>query len=164
MAVRYRPEDYLYISARLRAKESRLVGRERLARLCELASADAVREDLAADGILPSAAADAEQALLSLLGDEIKSIRAAVPDGSLLDFLQYPYDCHNVKSALKCHYRGVSPEPLWLDVGTVPCAVLSSLPAEVPQALPTHMLAAVDSARFAFERSGDPREIDFLLD
>lgn len=165
MAVHYRPTDYLYISARLRAKETGLVGRERLARLCELADADAVLEALEADGVLrPAPGADAEQAMLSRLREELADVLSAVPDPTLFAFLQYPYDCHNVKSALKCYYRGVSPRELWLELGTVPTEAISALPGEVPQELPPHMREAVSAARTAFEQNGDPREIDFLLD
>lgn len=163
MAVHYRPTDYLYISARLRAKEAGLVGKERLARLAELPSADEVEQTLVSEGCL-AAMPDTEQALCALLRSEFEIVRTAVPDPTIIAFLQYPYDCHNIKSALKCHYRGISPEGLWLDAGTVPVTALSTLPGEIPAQLPQHMRAATEAARVAFEQSGDPRELDFILD
>lgn len=163
MAVNYRPTDYLYISARLRAKEAGLVGKERLARLAELPSVDEVVGALVSEGYL-AASPDTEEALTALLASEIAILRASVPDPSLFAFLQYPYDCHNIKSVLKCHYRGVSPDGVLVDVGTVPVTALSVLPGAIPCEIPLHMREAVEAAHVAFEQSGDPREIDFILD
>ena len=165
MAVKYRPTDYLYISARLRARESGLVGKERLARLLEMKSAEEALDALISEGVLASEAkADTENALTQLWRRELQTVCSAVPDPALLAFLQYPNDCHNIKTALKCHYRGISPDGLWLDVGTVDVAELQELPARIPASLPKNLKDAVMRACVAYEQSGDPREIDFILD
>lgn len=165
MAVIYQPTDYLYISARLRAREAGLVGRERLARLSELNSAEEVLSALVSEGILQSGALeDPEAALAALLREAYETVRSGAPDASMFAFLQYPTDCHNVKSVLKCHYRGISHEALLIDAGTLRVEALQSLPEQAPEELPPHMRDAVAQARTAYERSKDPREIDFILD
>ena len=64
MAVTYRPTDYLYLSARLRAREAALVGKDRLARLAELGSAEEALAALISEGVLDSdAKSDPEGAL-----------------------------------------------------------------------------------------------------
>lgn len=165
MAVTYRPTDYLYLSARLRAREAALVGKDRLARLAELGSAEEALSALISEGVLDGdAKSDPEGALNALLREEYATVRAAAPDPALFAFLLYPTDCHNLKSLLKCHYRGVSPDALLIDAGSIPTEELADLFERVPDTVPAHMRAAVDEARVAFDRTGDPREIDFLLD
>ena len=165
MAVIYRPTDYLYLSARLRAREASLVGKERLSRLCALKDADEVIATLISEGILPSdAKRDIEGALTAPLQEAYDILRESAPDPTLYAFLQYPTDCHNIKSVLKCHYRGVAADGLLMGAGSVPAEELLGLVEGIPTAVPQHMKEAIPEARTAFERSGDPREIDFILD
>ena len=163
MAVSYNPTDYLYLSARLRAKEAGLVGKEDLSRYAAMKDAAEITAALVAEGKFP-ADTPRETALLSMLREGFATVREAAPDPAIFAFLQYPYDCHNVKTALKCYFAHRTPDALFLDVGTVPVAALSDIPVTVPAALPTHLREAVTKAREAYEKTGDPREIDFALD
>lgn len=165
MINRYNPNDYLYISARLRAREAGLLGQQRLMRLCELGSVEEILTALCADGVLcEQAKENVEAALERYLAEGFALVRENVPDAALFAFLQYPYDCHNIKTVLKCHYRGVAPDALLIPLGSVEPQTLASLLQEVPALLPTHMREAVSVAREAYEKNGDPREIDFALD
>ena len=163
MAVSYNPTEYLYLSARLRAKEASLVGKEDLARYASMKDAAEITAALVAEGKFP-ADTPREQALTAMLKEGFSTVREAAPDPAIFAFLQYPYDCHNVKTVLKCYFAHRTPDALLLDVGTVPASELSDIPACVPAALPAHLGAAVTQAREAYERTGDPREIDFILD
>lgn len=162
-AVPYSPSDYLYLSARLRAKEASLTGKEHLARYRTMHSAAEITAALVAEGIFP-ADTPREQALAALLRESFDTVKNGAPHPEIFAFLQYPYDCHNTKTALKCHYLGRSPEGLLIDAGTVPVAAFSDIPATVPEALPAHLREGVEKAREAYEQTRDPREIDFLLD
>ena len=163
MAVRYNPTDYLYLSARLRAKEAGLVGREDLARYAAMKDATEIMAALVAEGKIP-ADVPREQALAEMLREGFATVREAAPAPEIFAFLQYPYDCHNVKTALKCYFARRTPDALFLDAGTVPTQELADIPTSVPTALPTHLREAVSAAREAYEKTGDPREIDFILD
>lgn len=163
MAALYRPTDYLYLSARLRAKEVGLVGKEHLARYAGMRDAAEITATLVAEGIFP-ADTPREAALAAMLRESFATVRECAPDPALFGFLQYPYDCHNVKTVLKCHYLGRAPEGLFIDAGSVPVAALSDIPVSVPEALPAHLREAVAAACEAYERTHDPREIDFVLD
>ncbi len=162
-AVHYSPTDYLYLSARLRAKEAALVGKEHLARYRTMQTASEITAALLSEGIFP-ADTPREAALTALLREGFDTVKEGAPSPEIFDFLQYPYDCHNVKTALKCHYLGRAPEGLFIDVGTVPVSALSQIPAAVPSALPAHLREGVEQAREQYERTRDPREIDFVLD
>lgn len=162
-AVHYSPSDYLYLSARLRAKEASLVGKEHLARYRAMPCAAEITAALVAEGIFP-ADTPREVALAALLRESFDTVKNGAPHPEIFAFLQYPYDCHNAKTALKCHYLGRSPEGLLIDAGTVPVAAFSDVPATVPNALPAHLREGVEKAREAYEQTHDPREIDFVLD
>lgn len=161
MANTYLPNDYLYLSARMRAKEMGIVGKERLARLAAM-SGEEICATLSSEGGWP-AGATREEALVAMLREAF-ALLADAPDPTVFAFLRYPYDCHNLKTALKCHILSRDPAPLYLDVGTVPVSELDGLPASVPPSLPAHMREATVAAYNAFLQNNDPREIDFLLD
>lgn len=162
----YRSTDYLYAGARIRAKESSLVGKSTLLRLAELPSSKEILDALVADGVLEAKdAADRETALLSLWRGALDCVKESIPDPGLAAFLQYPYDCHNLKSILKCRKKGCDPAPLLLDAGTLPAAAyLSAAKEGLPEGLPRNMATAAGNAMEAFARTGNPQEIDFILD
>ena len=163
MTVSYNPTDYLYLSARLRAKEAGLVGKEDLARYASMKDAAEITAALVAEGKFPTDT-PREAALSAMLKEGFDTVRAGAPDPAIFAFLQYPYDCHNVKTVLKCYFAHRAPDALLSDAGSVSVGALADIPAHVPEALPAHLRAAVTAARAAYERTGDPREIDFLLD
>lgn len=159
------PTEYLYVSARLRARDAQMVGRAALQRLSELASADDVAAALIAEGVLDEQAKRSFFAALDeMLQRELALVRASLPDPAVLDFLLYPTDCHNVKVALKCHYRGMDPTPMLEENGSVPLAQILGLPQEIPARLPAHMREAIGKARLAFEQNGDARALSLALD
>ena len=162
-AVPYSPTDYLYLSARLRAKEASLVGKEHLARYRAMHTASEITAALVAEGIFP-ADTPREEALCAMLREGFETVRNGAPNPELFAFLQYPYDAHNAKTALKCHYLGKNPDGLLIDAGTVPTAAFATVPVEVPEALPAHLREALPKAREVYEQTRDPREIDFILD
>ena len=165
----YSPSDYLYASARIRAIEASLISREQIGTLLEGASVRDVIAALAdAAGVsLPADAKenDIEAALLSILKAGVLAVATSVPDPRIVHLVQFPYDCHNLKTYIKCHYRGIDPAPLMIDAGSVPA---DALPAALGKGdlspLPRHLAAAFAEVKEAYAKTADPREIDFLLD
>ena len=161
--MRYDPADYLYASARIRALESRLVSRERLLQLSELSSADEILTALAEYGFSKELGAD--EAPDDMMRSTFAAVSDAVPQAELIRFLRYPYDCHNLKTIEKCRLKGVQPDGLLIDLGTVSLENLQTHQENEHLSLfPTHMAAALTAARESYQRTGDPREIDFALD
>ena len=165
----YSPSDYLYASARIRALEARLSGGEQLNALAQGSSpADVIAALFDAAGVTPPAdhtAEDVEAALLAVLKGAIATVAGSVPDVRIVRLVQFPYDCHNAKTCLKCHYRGVEATPLLIDLGSVPANdLMTALENGDASPLPQNMAKAFSDAKEAYAKTGDPREIDFLLD
>ncbi|MBR2010270.1 MAG: V-type ATPase subunit [Clostridia bacterium] len=169
MQTRYSPTDYLYASARIRALEAELVGKEQFRTLLTNATVNDVIAALQeAAGISLTATEgeiDTEAALLALLKQGVATVAASVPDPAITHLVEYPYDCHNIKAYLKCSYRGLDPTALFIDAGSVAAkALIEALDSGDTAALPKHMATAIRAAKEAYARTADPREIDFLLD
>ncbi|MBQ8357821.1 MAG: V-type ATPase subunit [Clostridia bacterium] len=161
--MRYDPSDYLYASARIRAMENRLLGREKLQQLLSLDTMDEVLSALADNGY------DGEGGILDIcqrhLEETFRTVADFLPDPTLIRFLQYPYDCHNLKVLEKCRVKGTDPAELLIDLGSIPAKDLLTVSEnELADLLPPHMAAGLREARDAFDKTGNPREIDFVLD
>ena len=169
--------EYMYASARLRAMENRLIGRERMELLIEARSSDEVMDRLAEYGISPAESeaegpaggaeegAAREGMLLALLKNAYAEVEAAVPDPAAFRYFRYPYECNNLKAAIKCAVRGIPAGDMLFDFGTVPAEEVETLLREGKYAaFPKAMAAAVPVAKDAFDKTGDPRRIDMVLD
>ncbi len=162
--------EYMYASARLRMLENRIVGRERVEALCDAKTDAEAQARLAEYGI---ADGGTEAALLGILRDAYAEVASCVPEAAVFDWMRYPYDCSNLKMALKCHIRRLSDAEtaeMLFDFGTVPAADVLTLigtetpPPELARGVPPALLAALPDAREAYAKSGDPRLIDLRLD
>ena len=160
------PTEYAYASARIRALENRMVGRERMERLLESRDGDEVMERLAEYGLAPREGAETREAVLSsALRAAYDEVEASAPDPALFRFFRYPYDCNNLKAAVKCAVRGISASDLLFDFGTVPADEVEPLLREGKlHKFPPAMAAAVPVARELYDKTGDPRRIDTALD
>lgn len=173
------PTEYMYASARIRALENRLVGRERIELLIEARSADEVMDRLTEFGLSP-AESDAEastlsageaqsrareEMLLAVLREAYTEVETSVPDPAVFRYFRYPYDCNNLKAAIKCAVRGISAEDLLFDFGTVPADEVETLLREGKyDKFPAAMAAAIPVAKEAYDKTADPRRIDTVLD
>ena len=169
------PTEYTYASARIRALENRMVGRERIDALAEARNADEVMDRLAEYGLtlpdvegIPDGEAQGvarERMLLSVLREAYDEVESSVPDPAVFRYFRYPYDCNNLKAAIKCAIRGIDTGDMLFDFGTVPADMVEGLLREGKlDAFPTAMAAAVSVAREAYDKTGDPRRIDTVLD
>ena len=173
------PTEYMYASARLRAMENRLVGRERIELLLEARSSAEAMERLAEYGltlaeadtevsVTPSGEAlgrAREEMLLRVLREAYTEAETSVPDPSVFRYFRYPYDCNNLKAAIKCAIRGISADGMLFDFGTVPAdEVEACIREEAYGAFPAAMAAAVPVAKEVYDKTGDPRRIDTVLD
>ena len=163
--MRYDPSEYLYASTRVRALETRLISQQQLNRLLSLSTDKDVLNEL----LTKSADTKRGDSTEALLGERMQAalqvVRESVPDPALTHFLQYLYDCHNLKVLEKCRHRGLDPAGLLIDLGTVSAKTLQTVSEnELFALLPDHMREAVAESRTAFAKTADPQEIDFILD
>lgn len=162
--------DYLYSSARIKALETHLIGREGISRLVDangVAGAYAVLAELGADihRDPETGKPDREGTLLARLGQAYAEIAENAPDAEALNLWRYPYDCNNVKAAIKCFARRLDCTGMLFDFGTVPAADVKKM-AETGnfEGLPTHMSEAAGEAVSAYAKTQNPRLIDLILD
>jgi V/A-type H+-transporting ATPase subunit C len=172
-AKKVRPEDFLYASARARKLETRLSGREGSYRLCDARDAEEVRRGISdyAQGFGVAAELPPDEALDAILGQtyrDIAEMSGASGNEKVFDVFRYPYDCHNIKYALKCFIRGRTLENTlagMYDFATVsPLAVYEAIQSEDYSALPKHMAKAAETSRAEYSRLRDPKLIDIALD
>ena len=172
------PTEYTYASARIRALENRMVGRERIGLLLEARNADEVMDRLAEYGLTPpdsepdaalpmgeAQSAAREGMLLEVLRQAYDEVESSVPNPAVFRYFRYPYDCNNLKAAIKCGIRGISAADMLFDFGTVPADEVEGLLREGKyDKFPAAMAAAISVAQEAYDKTADPRRIDTVLD
>ena len=166
--------EYTFSSVRIRALESDLVGRDRIEQLLEIQSGEqllsalsgfgfAVPEDERITDKIPSSVF--EPMLQETLRKAYATVAEDLPDATVLNLMRYRYDCHNVKSALKCAVRNLPAGDLMIPLGSVP---LSEYPEMLRKhdysLLPAHMAAGAAEAETAYAATSNPQSIDLILD
>ena len=168
MAKSYNATEYMYSSARIRAFETRIAGKEQISRLADADSVESVQSALGDFGfetvLTEDGRVDREETLLSVLKNgfaELEGMECADAVG----FLKYQYDCNNVKSLIKCEAAGISAESMLLPLGSVSVEDAKKAFRDKDYAVfPQNMAAAIAEAEEAFAATGNPQKVDFLVD
>lgn len=172
--------EYMYSSTRVRSLEQRLPGWDRMMALCDAKNVADVMSRLSEYGIAPAeddlsrkgdpeaVSRAREDMLMGLLRTAFTDVEEAVPDPAVVSWLRYPYDCNNIKMALKClvrHIDAAEARTMLFDFGSVaPEAVLETVRDGSYAALPPFFAEAAAKASTAYAETGDPRFIDTVLD
>lgn len=162
--------DYYYSSARVRALEASLIGRDRIARLLEAKDSREIYSLLEEYGVPAvedevSGRVDREETLLQILTRTYSEIETLTEAGTLFRIFLYPYDCNNIKACIKAKIRKISPTSMLFPFGTVSVRALEAMPdSEDFSALPSHMAAAAAEAVRACSATGNPQTVDLILD
>ena len=160
---------YMYATSRMRALENGIVGRERIEHLADAASMDELYARLEEYGVTlirdERGSVLSEPTLQGILENALKDVLEAVPVPELYDFLRYPYDCHNIKAAIKCHLRKLNAAPMMIALGSVSVAEVVKMPESGDfSLLPAAMAQAAAQAVTASATTANPRAIDLILD
>lgn len=164
--------EYMYASARIRAAEGKDTASARLQRMLDCHTTEGLLRTVIECGFIRddhTMPETLEEAWDMALSDAAALVREAVPDPSLYDFLFAQYDCNNIKTALKAGILGQAYgsgyDENFYHCGTFsPDGLTDRLAAGDRTGLPIHMGAAVDEAMAAYDRTGEGRQIDFILD
>ena len=161
-------KNYITLSAILRAKEAKLLPRERLDRMAGESFQEACRG--AADAGYPDlSGADVDgvsAALEQRLAEERAEIAALDPDGVLLRLTGLQYDCHNAKALVKALGDTAATEAVFSAAGCYTLDQLMEVYAsdEGSGELPPVFAEALREARTALAKTGNPQISDYLLD
>lgn len=176
--MKLQPTEYMYGSARVRAMENNILGREKLDFIVDAKSSAEAIAKLAEygyksekkDGSDFYVGADAgsalcEDVLCGILSDAYAEVSDITPDPKVFEWFRYPYDCNNLKLAIKCFIRNIDPTDMLFDFGTVPaCSVTECVKDGNFSMFPKNMAYAAKEAQEEFNKTGDPQRIDMLVD
>ena len=106
-----------------------------------------------------------EKGLKALLDVAYLDVLAGVSAPELFTVFTYPYDCINLKTALKCAEKGRDADGLLLPYGTVsPETVTEAVLKRSFNAFPSNMAQAAEKAIGEFAKTRNPQVIDLTLD
>lgn len=168
MLRKIRDTDYLYISARVRVLENRLLTAERMERMIDARDAAEAAKVLTECGY-PELASATPSALEDLLAraqaDVFADLGEAVNNPALLDVFRCKYDYHNAKVLVKAGALGTEQDRLLLGGGRYdPAELAEDWRREDLSACSDIFQKGVARAREVLGSTGDPQQADFALD
>ena len=168
MAKAIKDTEYLVISARVKALETRLLTRERLEQLLDARTGEEMGKLLQEWGYpqLDAAHPEAMDAALSAVREAtLADLAEGIPDTRYLELFKIKYDYHNAKVLLKAEAMGVPASSMLMDMGRVSAAALAAALRERDlEDLPETLSAAAAEAREVLDTTRDPQLSDMVLD
>ena len=161
-------EDYLYISSLLRAREPRMLSREKAERML-----DAPNFEDAAKMLTDSGYEDMSQMTVKQIETALAYRRAAgfheleslVPNAAALDLFRLKYDYHNAKVLIKSDAMHQNDASLLSASGRIaPDTMQKRFQEDRLRDLPGELGSAAEEAKNLLARSANPQLSDFLLD
>lgn len=170
MMLRIIEGDYAYASARIRAKETKLLRSGHFDRMLDASSPEEalkvpVESEYGFGGECPADIFAFEK----LLSDELKKtyllLLEIAPQPEIIKAFQRKYDFFNVKVLLKAELSGQDVPPILADAGTISKEVIWRMIRERDYSEFTQVMReAIIETRDTFARLQDPQVIDLLLD
>ena len=161
-------EDYLYISSLLRAREPRMLSREKAERMLDTQSFEDCAKLLTESGYEDMSQMNIKQietALSDRRASVFREMESLVPDAAVLDLFRLKYDYHNAKVLIKSEAMLHSDTELLSDSGRVPAELIQKrFDEDRLRDLPGELGSAAEEARALLSRSVNPQLADFLLD
>lgn len=163
-------KDYLYDCARIRAKEVGLVGKDRLEELLNTRTLSEALQRLSEMGVSVITEDGTqhflrEETLLKILREAYADVIRVAPDDKALSLWLYPYDCNNVKAAIKCFFREIDPRFMMFDFGSVSADEIGRMVQNSDfSALPPAMGVGAAEAMSSYSKNRDPQKIDLIMD
>ena len=161
-------EDYLFLSSMLRAREVRMLSREKAERMLEAPSyAECAKllTDCGYEDLSQQNAAGIDRALSRERAEIFRELSLQPPARELVDLFRVKYDYHNAKVILKAEAMGTEPLPMMSASGRVaPEAMLAAYREERLHELPARLAQALTEGRELLARTSNPQLADFALD
>ena len=161
-------EAYLYISAMLRAREPRMLSRDKAERMLDAVSFEESAKlltDCGYEDMSQMSAKEIEQALAKRRDAALSELAGLVPNAAIVDIFRVKYDYHNAKAVLKAEAMNSDGSELLSGSGRVsPAALQAAYREDRCRDLPGRLGAAMEEAKSLLARSGNPQLADFVLD
>ena len=161
-------EAYLYISAMLRSRETRMLTREKAERMLDAPSFEESAKILADCGyedMSQMSAREIDQALAAHRDTVFKELAGLAPNETIVDVFRIKYDYHNAKVILKAEAMNSDESGLMSGSGRVaPQTMLAAYNEDRCRDLPGGLGAAMEEAKGVLARSANPQLADFVLD
>ena len=160
--------DYLSISAALRARETRLLTRERMERMIDARSGEESAKVLAECGY-PELPALTNRALDEMLSQAraalYRELKGSVPDPRLVEVFQMKYDYHNAKVLVKAAALGIDADRLLMEGGRWSAAqIKDAFQRDSLRDFTDPFRQAAAQAKETLSAGNDPQLADFVLD
>lgn len=164
-----RDTDYLFLSTRVRALETRLLDRERMDQMLEAHTNQEAMRLLAERGYPETEEEVTVDSINEMLAKEreatFKDFYLFAPDRRLVDVFKIKYDYHNAKVLLKSEATGQDPARLLIEAGRVPAKELEeAVRSSDLRSMPVLLQDAIVKAREVLGTTKDPQLADFILD
>ena len=165
----YKESEYYYSSAKIAAMSGKLIPSQVLLSLCDSASYGAALDRLREYGVEPvnyNGKPDTELTLASYSASMFSTLAGFLPDGEIVGALRAEYDCHNIKTAVKCRYLKTDPEPYFIAAGSVPpeAAVRAADTGDFSAVYPETIASAAGAAAKKLDSDGDLRSFESAVD
>ena len=169
---RIKEEGYAYATARIRVRESKLLPLSRLERLFDITdSVDAIKllAEAGYSGQDPDSGKEGTGDVEKLLTSELKKaydfIEEIIPDPLVINLFRKRYDYLNAKFILKAEFLKIDAKETLSDMGTIePARLLKLMTERKFEDVSEIFSQAILAAEEAFNKTGDPQLIDFILD
>jgi V/A-type H+-transporting ATPase subunit C len=162
--------DFLYASARIKALETKLLGKSTIDRILEADGAEEALKvlsdtDYGSDIAEMNNIYDFEKVLLNSMKRSYKAVEDSLKDSRYIRFFTLKQDYHNLKVLFKSKILNTSGSQYFSPLGKVPLEEMEKLTEEDASALvPESIKNAYRSAVNAYETTQDPQQIDLVLD
>lgn len=161
--------SYLFLTAVLRARESKMLSADKAERMLEAPSfeeAAKILEECGYEDMSGMKATEVEESLSRQRARVFYDVERMTPDVRLVEAFRLKYDYHNAKTFIKGEGAGTVPAGLLSKAGRVsPEKLEEILSEERYSSLPSALFgAAIAEARGVLARTSNPQLADFELD
>ncbi len=168
MSSKVKDYDYLFLSTMLRAREAKMLNRNRIQRMVDAQSfADAAKllSECGYEDMSGMNAMEIHEALVKHRADVFDELERIIPESAILDAFRLKYDYHNAKVIIKASSADVDGAYLLSESGRIPAMVLSeAFNNDEFRFIPKRLGEAMIEARSIIRRTENPQLADFALD
>lgn len=160
--------DYLFLSTMLRARESKMLSKDKIRRMVDAQSFTDAAKQLTECGYEDMSGMNARQideALSKHRAAVFEELERVMPESAILDAFRLKYDYHNAKVLIKSEGADVDGAYLMSDAGRVPARqLMDAFYNDEFRFIPKRLGQAITEARGILRRTENPQLADFSLD